>query len=96
MEPAVYKDDIVNFIRDKTKIRKNDAEKAVDATIRCIVDALRQGNEVKLFRFGVFRRIRMEEREMLFFSEPIKVPEHYTIKFYPSKSLKDYVNKQED
>lgn len=97
MEPAAYKDEIVNFIWNTTNLKKKDAEKAVDAMLRFIADVLKQGNEVKLIRFGIFRRIRLVETEKRVFSgEIIKVPEHYTIKFYPSKSLKDYVNKQED
>ena len=56
------KPELVSSIVEKTGLKKKDAEKAVDAFIDTVVDAVAQGDKVQLVGFGVFKYNERSER----------------------------------
>jgi DNA-binding protein HU-beta len=50
----VNKADLVSMVAQKAEIAKKDAEKAVDAVVQSIQEALSQGDKVSLVGFGTF------------------------------------------
>lgn len=95
MEPADRKE-IVDYIRDATGLKKKDVERVLDAEQRYVSDLLRSGVDVKYYRFGVFRPVKMDAGDKhLPQGGKVFVPAHYTIRFYPSKTLRNYVNQEE-
>ena len=48
------KTDLVNAIAAETGLKKEDAKKALDATLKAIAGALTEGDKVALLGFGTF------------------------------------------
>jgi Bacterial nucleoid DNA-binding protein len=89
------KADLVKSIADKSELTRNDAEKALNAMIESIEDALAQGDKVQLVGFGSFE---VRERAARKGRNP-QTKEEITIEaskapvFRVGKALKDMVNK---
>lgn len=95
MEPA-DRNEIVDYIRDMTGLKKKDVESVLRAEQRYVSELLRSGAEVRYYRFGIFRPVKLDAREYFVpMAGKVRAPAHYTIRFYPSKSLRDYVNQEE-
>lgn len=96
LKPAT-KEDLIAYLRDAKGLKKKDAENAVDGILSEITNYFLEGRPVRLSRFGIFRVIRAEAREMFI---PLKgnvtVPAHRVIRFYPSQMLKNRINPKED
>lgn len=80
----------------KRGFTKKDAEKALDEILCCMAEFLQAGSAIKLYRFGILRPIRMEERggHDLTTGEYTVFPPRTTVRFYASKSLRDFINKE--
>ncbi len=85
------KDEILDYMQMQG-IAKKDAEKCVNALCMCIADAMRDGDDVFIYRFGAFKARKVEARVGSLNGVKVETPEHIAVRFYPSKSLKDYVN----
>lgn len=89
------KADLVKSIADKSELTRNDAEKALNAMIESIEDALANGDKVQLVGFGSFE---VRERAARKGRNP-QTKEEITIEaskapvFRVGKALKDMVNK---
>ena len=57
------KPELVNFVASETKLTKVDSQKAVDAVLEGIKDALKKGEEVRLIGFGSFAVTKSAARE---------------------------------
>ena len=72
---------------------KADAERAVETVISCIVEQLKDGNEVSIAGLGIFsakmRNARTARNPRT--GEPIEVPAMRVPKFRAAKALKDAV-----
>ena len=88
------KTDLVNVVNAETKIAKKDVDAVVNATIKAITDALKEGDKVAIIGFGTFEVKESSERE----GRNPKTGETITIAaakkpvFSASKVLKDEVN----
>ena len=88
------KTELVNVVADATNIAKKDVDAVVNATIKAITDALKEGDKVALIGFGNFEVKAAAERE----GRNPKTGETITIAaskkpvFSASKVLKDEVN----
>lgn len=89
----IRKEDILDRMKDEG-IMKKDAEKMLGVLLRYIGDCMRDGDDVHLYQFGIFKRRKVDERTAHSpkTGEEIRVAAHYVVRFYPSKSLTDYVN----
>lgn len=87
---------IVLYLR-KRGFTKKDAERALDEILCCMADFLRGGTAIKLYGFGILRPIWMEERggHDLTTGEYTIFPPRTTVRFYASKSLRDFINEKE-
>jgi DNA-binding protein HU-beta len=89
------KSDLVTSMADKSDISKKDAEKALNAFLETVEDALSKGDKVQLVGFGSFEvRARAERKgRNPQTREEITVPASKVPVFKVGKALKDTVNK---
>jgi DNA-binding protein HU-beta len=87
------KADIINKVHEDLGVTKADAERAVETMISCIVDSLKDGNEVSIAGLGIFsakmRNARSARNPRT--GETIEVPAMRVPKFRAAKGLKDAV-----
>jgi DNA-binding protein HU-beta len=90
------KQELIAAIADKTEFTKKDAEKAANAFISTVEEALVKGDKVQLIGFGTFETRHRKARKG---RNPRKPDEVMEIKastapvFKAGKALKDAVNK---
>ncbi|MBE5776139.1 MAG: HU family DNA-binding protein [Clostridiales bacterium] len=88
------KTEMIAALAAKTELSKKDAEKALNAVVETITEALKAGEKVALVGFGTFEakerpaRIARNPRT----GEEIKVEASKTPAFKAGKALKDAVN----
>ncbi|MDA8596798.1 HU family DNA-binding protein [Candidatus Pacebacteria bacterium] len=87
------KADIINKVHEDLGVTKADADRAVETIISCIVDNLKDGNEVSIAGLGIFsakmRNARTARNPRT--GEAIEVPAMRVPKFRAAKALKDAV-----
>jgi len=78
----------------KTGFSKKDAEKAVNAFIEVVKDALKKGEKVSLVGFGSFEVVKRAARKGRNpqTGKEITIPASKTPKFRPGKGLKEAVS----
>ncbi len=87
------KQELINSIADKTGFTKKDSDKALEAFVETVTDALKKGDKVALAGFGTFEvrtrkaRIGINPRT----KQKISIPEAKTPAFKSGKALKDGV-----
>lgn len=88
------KNELAKELAVSEKILLSTAFKAIDGTIRVLKETLAKGEDVTLRGLGTLSPIKREARNALHFKtkEPIVVPAHLTVKFKPSKELKELLN----
>ena len=88
------KTELIVALAQKAEITKKDAEKAVNALVDVIGDALKAGEKVQLVGFGTFEskerpaRVARNPRT----GEEIKIDASKTASFKVGKALKDSLN----
>lgn len=86
------KTDLINAIFTKAGLNtKAKAEETLDAFIKCLEDALVSDKEIRINDFGTFKVIERAAREGRNprTGEKINIPASKSIKFTPSKNLKE-------
>ncbi|MFR1323926.1 HU family DNA-binding protein [Ezakiella massiliensis] len=89
------KSELVAAIAEKTEMTKKDSERALNATIESITEALSSGDKVQLIGFGTFEvreRKAREGRNPRNPEEVIKIPATKAPAFKAGKALKESVN----
>ena len=89
----VNKNELVDAVANSTGLKKQEAEKAVDAVFDCITGELKKGSEVRLVGFGTFtvtQRAASEGRNPRT-GEKIAIAASKLPKFRAGKQLKDAV-----
>ena len=89
------KTELIAAVAEKAGLSKKDAEKALNATVDTIADALAAGDKVQLVGFGGFetkkREARMGRNPRT--KETIQIPASCVPVFKAGKALKDKVSK---
>ena len=89
------RNELIGAIAEKSGLTKKDSEKALNATVDVITDALAAGDRVQLIGFGIFdikdRPARTGRNPKT--KEPIDIPASRSPQFKAGKSLKDAVAK---
>lgn len=80
----------------KTGILTFDAEEIVGIVFDTIKNQLVTGGEISISKFGIFRVKKMNSRDVRnpATGETMTIPDYNKIKFSPSISLKDSLNKK--
>ncbi len=89
------KSELVSAIADKSGLTKKDSEKALNAFLEAVEDALVNGDKVSLVGFGTFesrRRAARTGRNPRNPEEEIEIPAANVPAFRAGKSLKDALN----
>ena len=92
-EKYMIKADLVDIVAKETSITKTQAERAVNAAIDSLRDALTNGKRIELRGFGVFqvkprkRGIGRNPRT----KEEVEIPPGKTIRFKPGKNLQNII-----
>ena len=88
------KSELVDCIAERAEISKADAGRALEATVSCIADALKNGDSVGVVGFGTFsvghRSARTGRNPQT--GETIQIAASNSPKFKAGKALKDAVN----
>jgi DNA-binding protein HU-beta len=89
------KTELIAAVADASGISKKDAEKAVNATVDTIVDAITKGDKVQLVGFGTFEQRQRNARQGV---DPrtgnkIEIAASKVPAFKAGKAFKDAVNK---
>lgn len=89
------KSELIAAIAEKSELSKKDSEKALNAFVEVITDALKKEEKVQLIGFGTFDLTKRAAREGRNPSTgaTIQIPASVTPKFTAGKALKDAVNK---
>lgn len=87
------KGELINAISQKTGLTKKDSEKALDAIINSIQDALKSGDSIQLVGFGTFEVKERAERKGRNpqTGEEIVIPAMKVPNFKAGKMLKEAV-----
>lgn len=88
------KNELAKELAVSEKLHLSTSIKAVDGVLRILRETLAKGEEVTLRGFGTLCVVQREERNAVHFKtkEPIVIPAHNTVKFKPSKELKEQLN----
>lgn len=88
------KQDIITILTHEHGLHGATAIRAVDGMIKCIVNALGNGDSVTLRGLGTFTTADREARQGRnpYSGETIDIPERRAVKFRPSLDLKNAVN----
>lgn len=88
------KADLITKIAEKSVLSKKDSEKALNAVISAVTDALVEGDKVQLTGFGTFEVRDKKEKEAINprTKEKIIVPARKSPAFKAGKALKDAVD----
>jgi DNA-binding protein HU-beta len=89
------KTELIAAIAEKAEISKKDAEKALNATIETIIDAVAANDKIQLTGFGTFEQRQRNARTGC---DPrtgntIEIPASKVPAFKAGKAFKDTVNK---
>lgn len=89
------KTELIAAVAEKAELKKTEAEKAVNAVIAAITEAIVEDDKVQLVGFGTFEVRERAEREGKNprTGEKIAIPASKVPAFKAGKSLKDAVNK---
>lgn len=89
------KAELVSAIAEKTELTKKDSEKALDAVIDSITEALKKGDKVALVGFGTFEVRARAARQGINpqTKKKIKIPATKVPAFKAGKALKEAVAK---
>ena len=89
------KSELIVAVAEQAALSKKDAEKAVNAVISAVTDALVEGSKVQLVGFGTFEVRAREARtgKNPRTGEAIKIAATKVPAFKAGKALKDAVNK---
>lgn len=87
------KAELIAQVAGEAQVRKVDAEKAINALIKIISEALKADGRLALAGFGTFGVAERKAREGRNpqTGKPIKIPATRVVKFKPGKQLKDSV-----
>ncbi len=90
------KSELVDQISEKSDLTKKDSEKALNAFIEAVTEAVAKDDKVQLIGFGTFERRRREERAGRDprTGEPITIPASNSPAFKAGKAFKDAVNQK--
>ena len=88
------KTELVSSIAEKSGLSKEDAKKALNATIATITDALKAGDKVALVGFGTFAVAERPERQGInpATKEPITIAAKKVAKFKAGAELDSAIN----
>jgi len=92
----VNKQELITKVAEKSDFTKKDAEKAVNAFICTIEEALVKGEKVQLIGFGTFETIQRKARDARNPRKPdeiIPIAAYKAPRFKAGKALKDAIKK---
>ncbi len=88
------KNDLTDCVAEKSGLSKVDANRAVDAVLDSITEALKKGDEIVVVGFGSFKS-RVRPKRMGHHPKtgaPLEIPASKVVSFKVGKKLKDAVN----
>ena len=86
--------ELITAIHEMTNLTNEDAEKAVKAFTTIVEEQMKKGEKVQILGFGTFESSQREayEGRNPYSGEAMTVAAAKSLKFKPSKSLKDRIN----
>ncbi len=89
------KKEISERIFKKLDIKRFEAYHFIDLFIEVMVENLSENKKVVISNFGTFKVVDREDKRVINPNDkqPMTIPAGKVVKFFPSKNLKDLVNK---
>lgn len=89
------KNELIAAVAERTHMSKITAASAVEATFDAITATLKNGGEVKIMGFGVFRVVRRAARDGRDprTGAPVRIKASKRLRFAAGKGLKEAVNR---
>ena len=88
------KQELISKVASDAGLTKAKAEVAVKALKEAIITAIQEKGKFTLYDFGTFKIVERQARTMNSFGKgTVAVSAHNTVKFKPSPSLKEMVNR---
>jgi nucleoid DNA-binding protein len=88
----MYKKSIIKYIENEAILTPEQAERAYEAVIDCILTALKKDANVNLFGIGTFKTYRVAERSSFVARRPFTKAAHNRAYFTASQRLKRAIN----
>ena len=87
------KKELVSKVSYITGLPKKDSKECIDACLAVVEDAMKNDEEVSLYKFGKFSPVIKEERVGInpATRESVIIPRHRAMKFVPSDFLKEEI-----
>ncbi len=87
------KAELISAIAEKSELTKKDSEKALNAMLDSVVEALKKGDKVQIIGFGTFEAKKRNAREGINprTGKPIKIAAATVPSFKAGKALKDSI-----
>lgn len=88
------KQDIIDHLTNNCGLHRSSAIRAVEGVINAISDALAGGEAVTLRGFATLKPVLKAEKmgRNISTDTPVVIPAHRSVKFVPSKELKEKLN----
>jgi len=89
------KSELITTVAEKSGLSKKDVNAVIDATIKTMEEALKEGKKISFIGFGSFEVVTRAPRiaRVPRTNKEIKVPETKSVKFKVGKKLKELLNK---
>ena len=88
------KSELVSKVAEATGLSKKDVANVIDATLKTIEEALKNGDKVSFIGFGSFEVVKRAARKAKVpgSGKIVEIPESKSVKFKVGKKLKEAVN----
>ena len=89
------KTELISMVAEKCEVKKQDAEKIINAVLDTIVETIAEGEKVQLVGFGTFEQRTRNARTGCDprTNQPIEIAASKVPAFKPGRAFKDAVNK---
>jgi nucleoid DNA-binding protein len=90
----MIKQDIIRKLVSTTSLTTSEATIAVENTLDILANAFKRGENIELRNFGTFKMIERKAKKAQDMGRRITIslPARRTVKFEPSKTLKEAIN----
>ncbi|MGO4706859.1 HU family DNA-binding protein [Microvirga sp. 2MCAF38] len=88
------KNDLIEFLAEEYELTKTFTKELVESVFTKISETASKGHEVSIFGFGTFKLVERKPRKGRNprTGEPVKIAASKSLKFKPSKAVKEAVN----
>ena len=90
----INKKELMEKTAERTRMPIDTVKTVLDGISDEIISCIANGDDVGIYGFGTFKMQKMKEKpgRDIHRGKVITIPEHYKLKFLPSKNLQEIIN----